>query len=145
MKDCIHWRDKQEKTCVVNYPKSLDSRHRTKMTVFLMFMNLYKSWHKLLTCEPCGPYHAHITWWLVNQCQTHISEDFLVTWKSLQLSSRLLFWKAAPNLSEPLQADKQQEQDIVMDQFVFHFGTFEHTFYGLWLHQDSLTDDEILL
>ena len=102
-----------------------------------------KSWHKLLTYEPCGPYHAHITWWLVNQCQTLISEDFLVTWKSLQLGSRLLFWKAAPDLREPLQADQQQEQDIVMDQFVFHFGTFEHSFYGPWLHQDSLTGDEI--
>ena len=70
-----------------------------------------------------------------------------VTWKSFKLGSGLLFWEAAADLSEPLQADQHQEQDIVnivTDQFVFHFGTFEHSFYGLWLLQDSLTGDEIL-
>lgn len=137
----INWMDQQEQTCVVNYPDMLP----TKVAFFLMFMNLFKSWHKLLTCELCEPYHVHITRWLVNQCHSSCSEDFLVTWKSLQLSSGLLFWKAAADLSEPRQADQQQEQDIVMDQFVFHFGTFEHSFYGLWLHQDSLNGDEILL
>ena len=76
-----------------------------------------------------------------------ISNDIDVTWKSFQLGSGLLFWEASGDLREPLLADQYQDQDIVnivTDQFVFHFGTFEHSFYGLWLLQDSLTGDEIL-
>ena len=111
-------------------------------------MTLFKSWHKLLKCETLLTVtRTHYP--VVSQSMSPplLSNDIDVTWKSFKLGSGLLFWEAAADLSEPLQADQHQEQDIVnivTDQFVFHFGTFEHSFYGLWLLQDSLTGDEIL-
>lgn len=67
--------------------------------------------------------------WLVTQCRCQTSlSDLDNTWKSFQLGSGLLFWEAAADLSDPLQADQRQDQDIVMDQFWFHFGTFELSF-----------------